>query len=141
MSNALTLQQKNLIRRYLIWCYKTTKEDLDRIDRYYTQFIADQFMLDYLSKGSSFAKEDEAYQKLVYDFEKYMGVKKANVDQKKFSDLKKKTLSPSYKYLQNRLAAIEKAIEHFLGAKELDKIRELYEAEFTRRILEAKEHS
>ena len=26
-----TQNEKNLIRRYLVWCYKTTKEELDKI--------------------------------------------------------------------------------------------------------------
>ena len=133
--------QKQLIRRYLIWCYKTTKEDLDRIDRYYTQLKVDQLILDQFIKAPGFFKEEEAYQNLVRDFEKYMATKKDNVDQKKFKDSKQQVLNPSYKYLRNRFAAIEKAIEHFLGVKELRKIEALYEEEFTRRILEAREHN
>ncbi len=130
----------NLIRRYLTWCYKTTKEDLDRIDRYYTQDRADQFILDQLMKDPKFFKEDDAYQSLVRDFEKYMVTKKENVDKKKFKNIEKKVLDPNYKYLSNRFQAIEKAIQHFLGQKELAKITDLYEQEMTKRILEAKEH-
>ena len=127
----------NLIRRYLIWCYKTTKEDLDRIDRYYTQLKVDQFILKQLIN----AKEDAAYQDLVNNFEKYMAAKKENVDKKKFSDPHQKILDPQYKYLRHRLSAIEKAIQHFLGSRELVKINVLYEVEMTRRILEAREHT
>lgn len=137
----LTQNEKDLTRRYLIWCYKTTKEDLDRIDRYYTQLKADAFILDQLIKDSGFFKEDEGYQALVRDFEKYMAAKKENVDKKKFKDVEKQTLNPNYKYLRNRFTAIEKTIEHFFGTKELTEIGRLYEEEFTKRILEAKEHS
>jgi hypothetical protein len=47
---------------------------------------------------------------------------------------------PDYANLKNRLKAIESAIKHFLGTKELTAIRKLYETEFTTRILQAREH-
>ena len=47
---------------------------------------------------------------------------------------------PQYLYYKSRLAAIEEAIKYFLGAKELLAFDALYEKEFTRRILESKEH-
>ena len=47
----LTQKERNLIKRYLVWCYKTTKEELDKIDRYFTQLIADEFILKQL-KGT-----------------------------------------------------------------------------------------
>ena len=40
----------HLTRRYLTWCYKTTKENLDRIDRYFTQDTVDQFLLQSLKE-------------------------------------------------------------------------------------------
>ena len=58
----------------------------------------------------------------------------------KFSDTSKKSLNPQYLYLKNKLQAIEAAIKHFLGAKEYQAIRSMYEKEFTNRILEAREH-
>jgi len=48
--NIFSLDQKNLIRSYLVWCYKTTKEDLDKIDRYFTQNHVDNFILSRLKK-------------------------------------------------------------------------------------------
>lgn len=49
----ISYSQENLIRSYLIWCYKTTKEDLDRIDRYFTQVLVDRRLLDILLKGKN----------------------------------------------------------------------------------------
>ncbi len=139
----LTKPQKNLTRRYLLWCYKTTKEDLDRIDRYFTQLKVDAFMLANLSKAKEFkgGKQDKAYQKKVGDFKKYMEGKESRVLAQKFKDPEKKILKPEYLYLQRRLAAIEKAIVHFLGKKELSVIEEMYEEEMTLRILEARAHT
>lgn len=139
----LTANQKNLIRRYLVWCYKTNKEELDRIDRYYTQFIADEFMLDRLQakmpgKDKSVHRK---YLKRVDDFKTYLVTKKENADKKKFQDVKVKTLDDNYIYLQEMFGAIKKAIIYFLGKKELGRITALYEKEMTRRILEARDHS
>ncbi len=134
----MTLSQKNLIRRYLIWCYKTTKEELDRIDRYFTQSLVDGRLLELLSKNK---QKNAAYQKKIADFKVYMDVKEKNALEKKYLDLKNKTLQPQYCYLQNRLNAIEQVIVEFLGKKELKLIQALYENEMTRRILEAREHT
>ena len=133
-----SLKEKDLIRRYLIWCYKTTKESLDRIDRYFTQLHVDRFVLAELKKVKNTA---EAYHNLVRDFEKNMQAKEKNVLPKKFSDSSKKILEPNYQYLRERLSAIEKAIGHFLGKNEFKKINDFYEEEMTRRILEAREHT
>lgn len=138
----LTQNENNLIRRYLIWCYKTTKEDLDHIDRYYTQYMADQYILSQLKKEKTIGKENvNGYKSQVKDFEAYLNKKKTNVDSQKFLDKDKKQIKSEYQYLKNRFRAIEKAICHFLSRKELAKIERLYEEEMTQRILSAREHA
>jgi len=132
----LTPNQKRLIRRYLIWCYKTTKEELDRIDRYFTQLKADQFFLNELEKKSG----NTEYMSKVNDFRKYMSVKEEKVLKQKFTNVKKNILNSDYQYLESRFQAVEKAIIYFLGKKELKAVTDLYEQEMTRRILEAREH-
>jgi len=133
----LILKEKNLIRRYLVWCYKETKEKVDKIDRYFTQLKADDFILAQLKNtkdyGPSAGHKD--YKMLVDQFKSYMSKKKLNVLKKKFKDSKRIQLNPEYQYLCNRFSAIEKAIVHFLGANELNNISLLYEQEMTKRIL------
>ncbi|MBF0483266.1 MAG: hypothetical protein HQL25_01030 [Candidatus Omnitrophica bacterium] len=137
----LDQNQKNLIRRYLIWCYKTTKEDLDRIDRYFTQLLVDDHMLEQLHSSREFKNLDlKEFHKLVEDFEDYRDKKEVKVVEQKFLDKDKKILQPQYLYLQKRFQAIEKVIGHFLGKAELKKITLAYEQEMTKRILEAREH-
>ncbi len=136
------LNEKRLTRRYLIWCYKTTKESLDRIDRYFTQLEVDQFILQQLNnqlkqKSKSATQE---YKQLINEFEAYMLAKRENVLKQKFLDAQHQQLQPQYQYLQHRLKAIEKAIVKFLGKAELKKIIDLYEGEMTTRILQAREH-
>ena len=141
-SFCFTNNDKNLIRRYLIWCYKTTKEDLDRIDRYFTQNIVDDFILESLVKTKEYQfSSDEDYKNLIRNFEQYKIEKFRKAEERKFLDEKKNILKPHYIYLQNRLHSIEKAAIHFLGQDDWMKIVELYESEMTQRILTAREHT
>lgn len=136
---SLTKREQELIKRYLVWCYKTTKEDLDRIDRYFTQNMVDQILLKELKKSKSIKKNAE-YEKLVKKFDGYMDVKLAKALDQKFVDKSHKALAAEYEYLQNRFKGIEKSICYFLGKKELSNICDLYEEEMTLRIFEAREH-
>lgn len=142
-SSNLTTNQKNLIRRYLIWCYKTTKEELDRIDRYATQNMVDTVLLKKLRNGLRFKKAsaDDSYRALIIQFQEYMQKKLENADQKKFVDGFQKDLKPEYQYLLDRCRVIEETIRYFLGKKELAHICSLYEQEMIQRILQAKEHT
>jgi len=137
----LTQKEKNLLKRYLVWCYKTTKEELDKVDRYFTQLIADDFILKQLkgAKGYKSSAGNKGYKILVDQYKAYMNTKEVNVLKKKFKDRKCVKLNPDYQYLRSRFAAIEKTIAHFLGAPELNKICLLYEKEMTIRILQARE--
>lgn len=133
-------QEKALVRRYLVWCYKTTKESLDRVDRKFTQAAVDRYVLADLLKVKGPKETQESYRKSVEDFEQYIANKEKEGLQQKFADGNKDALNPQYFYLRSRLSAIESAIRYFLGPRELAKIDLLYEQEMTRRILEAREH-
>lgn len=124
-----------------MWCYKTTKEDLDRIDRYFTQLMVDRKLLASFRKVKMPAVSSEECRKKIDDFEIYMKAKEEKVLNQKFADVKAGQVKADYWYLQERMKAIERAIKEFLGLKELKKIVDLYEEEMTRRILEAREHS
>ena len=141
-SKKMTTREKELTRRYLIWCYKTTKESLDRIDRYFTQLQVDKVILRELTKSKEYKspKKNFNYNKLVADFILYMERKESNVTSRKYVDPAKKEILPNYLYLQNRFKAIEKSIVQFLGKAELTKINKIYEEEMTKRIFAAREH-
>ncbi|MBF0385083.1 MAG: hypothetical protein HQL27_04345 [Candidatus Omnitrophica bacterium] len=142
LKKTISSEEKGLIRRYLTWCYKTTKESLDRIDRYFTQHTVDNFMLSELNKGSDYKSRDRnaKYYDLVQSFIFYMDKKYNNALAEKFEDVQHTIETPNYKYLKNRLKAIEKAICHFLGKPELGRINNLYESEMTKRIFESRDH-
>ena len=90
-------------------------------------------------KGAS-AKSDGDYKKLVEEFEQYLKTKLDKANEKKYADKSAKEFNASYRYQQDRLAAIESAIKRFLGGEELAMIQGLYEQEMIKRILEAREH-
>lgn len=124
---SISPSHKALIRRYLIWAYKSTKESFDRLERKTTQLMADEHILRALSGKKT--KGGEGYDKLVDEFKEYIAKKK-----------QQPVPQGQYLYLRDRLDAVEGAIKHFLGAKELNSIRAGYEEEFTRRIWGSKDH-
>lgn len=135
--------RRNLIRRYLLWSYKMTKEELERIDRKFTQLEVDEFVAREFQRQIKTLKEKdrEEFLKKIDEFKVYMAKKKQNADLEKFADASARRLKPQYLYLEKRLNAIEKAITSFLGVGELRKIQNLYDQEMTRRILESREHA
>ena len=137
------IEEKHLTRRYLIWCYKTTKEAGDRIDRKFTQLKVDDYLWQQLLKGQKQIPDEvkQSYHENLEKFHVYIEKKQHEAIEQKFSDKEKEIPQAGYLYLKNRLRAVEQAIVFFLGAAELEKIRMLYEEEMTRRILESKEHT
>lgn len=120
---------KNLKKRYLIWLYKNTKEALDRIERKFTQIEIDNFILRELKK------EDRAKRarKFIVEFKAYIKNKEKDGIMLKYQG---KELKPDYYFLVIKLEAIEKAIVRELGKSALGEIKELYEEEMLKRIIE-----
>lgn len=140
----LSSDELNLMRRYLVWCYKTTKEMADKIDRYFTQSLVDQQILDELKESDVYQselKQDKVYKHYVDDFEAYMGKKLNSAKKKKYISGEGSQIDPEYLYLKNRLQSIKKTIVNMLGEKALELIEVSYEAEMTQRILQARDHS
>jgi hypothetical protein len=127
----LNQDHKNLVRRYLLWAYKSTKESYERIERKTTQLIVDEFIHDHLSKNKCAIPQA---------FKTYIADKRKDELKLKFAGPAKRQLHPEYVYLKNRLEAIEAAVKYFLGSQELKRMQDLFEEEFTRRILESRDH-
>ena len=136
----LTQKEQDLIRRYLIWCYKTTKEELDKIDRYFTQAVVDDYLIERLESLPEYKTRGTSFYKSVADFIQYAREKKTKAEDKKFINSSPAVLHPVYQYLKARFEAIERAIRHFFHQKELERIAALYENEMTERILKTREH-
>ena len=138
----VTPEDKRLYRRYLIWCYKTTKEALERIDRKFTQLDVDDFLLKELVKSPELKDKikEKKYHPEIVAFQQYMKHKEKSAYADKYDQGKTGDLKSDYWYLKKRMEAIKKAIQAFLGGGELVKIEKAYEEEMTNRILKARDH-
>lgn len=130
--------EKNLKIRYLTWLYKKTKEAFDRYERKFTQAEIDEFILKEIEKelkGAYLPQEKKALEKFVNDFRNYIAEKEKACLKLKY---KGKKIDPEFIFLDVKLEAIEKAIVKELGKDYLDKIKESYQEEMLKRILEEK---
>jgi hypothetical protein len=130
---------KSLKFRYLLWLYKTTKEEFDRIERKFTQIDIDKKILCDMKENfnsQDLKKKNEA-RKLLKDFKEYIDKKEKDGGELKFDGRK---LQPEYHHLSLKLEAIEKAVVEELGHRKLKEIKALYEHEMQRRIIEAQDH-
>lgn len=127
------LDRRCLKGRYLLWLYKTTREELERIERKFTQLEIDNFLLKELCAG----KAGENYRSFIDEFRAYVEKKQREGARLKFAA---GGLKPEYAFLAAKLKAIEKAIAKTLGRPRLAEIKSLYELEMRRRILESHDH-
>lgn len=130
---------QNLKKRYLIWLYKTTKEAFDRYERKFTQLEIDEEILKEIEKELK-----EAYlPSEKKDLEKYVNDLRAYIDEKEDAcaklKYKGKRTNPEFIFLDVKLNAIEKEIKDQFGAKALEEIKGLYEAQMQGRILEERQ--
>ena len=131
--------KKNLQFRYLLWLYKTTKEDFDRIERKFTQVDIDRKLLRSMAgqRDALKRKGEMTPVKLLKDYKDYIDKKEKDGLALKYEGRK---LRPEYYHVSLKLEAIEESIVGELGKKALKKIKSLYEQEMRRRIIEAREH-
>ncbi len=121
--------QQELYTRYLLWAYKTTREAFERIERKTTQIVIDEHIHKHLVLAGVDVKE----------FDQYIATKKTDEIKQKYTDESKAVLNPAYVYLRARLEAIEDVTKAVLGDSALRRFEDLFEAEFTRRILESRD--
>lgn len=115
---------------------------MDRIDRYFTQKIVDDYLFEELINTKEYQSPsgDKEFKQQVQNFEIYKEEKFTKAKNKKYIEGGNQIVSQDYLYLKCKLTAIEKAIVHFLGEGELKNIIKLYEQEMTQRIIIARDH-
>lgn len=127
---------KNLKARYLTWLYKNTKEAFDRYERKFTQLEIDEFILREMEnelKGSYLPHEKKALEKFINDCRNYVDKKEEECVKLKY---KGKKMNPEFIFLDVKLDAVEKGIIKELGKDALTKIKQAYEEEMLRRIMQ-----
>ena len=131
--------EKNLLERYLVWLYKTTKEAFDRYERKFTQLEIDEFILKEMEKelkGSYMPQEKIPLEKLVNEFRNYIAEKEKACLKLKY---KGKRIDPDFIFLEVKLEQIEKAIIKEFGSAALEDIKARYHQEMVKRIIEERE--
>jgi len=126
--------RKNLKKRYLLWLYKSVKEEFDKIERKFTQLEIDRILL---AEMKALDKKKLAT-RFISDYQAYMRAKQDEGVKLKYG--KASALLPEYYFLEVKLKAVEKTIVRVLGKSGLRQIKALYERQMSERILRSTEH-
>ncbi len=126
------LDYRNLKKRYLIWLYKTTKEQVDKVERKFSQFEVDEMILEHLKKLDG----DNTLGSFIEEFQSYVDAKKENGVKLKYDGLE---LKPEFHFILFKLNAIETVIVKEFGEGTLKEVKLAYEEEMTRRIFAERE--
>ena len=127
---------RNLKFRYLLWFYKTTKEEVDRIERKFTQLDIDRAILKHIKQKVG-PKAQSKVRGYIEEFKKYVDKKEKDGKVLKYE---KQGLRADYYFSTLKLGVIEKVIAEELGGDAKRQIKSLYEEEMRKRILENREH-
>ncbi len=126
--------RKNLKKRYLLWLYKSVKEEFDKIERKFTQLEVDKVLV---AEMKALDKTNLAT-RFISDYQVYMRTKHDEGVKLKYRDAF--ALLPEYYFLEVKLKAVEKTIAKLLGQSTLRQIKALYERQMSERILRSTEH-
>ncbi len=124
-----------LARRYLLWMYKMTKDELDRIDRKFTQLDVDHFIAGYFVKVSDRLNEKsrDALRPYFREWDAYVGAKEKDAQDLKY--VAPGELEAHYAFLHLKLQAILCAVRRYLGPKGIGEFQRLYETKAIENIL------
>lgn len=121
---------KLLRERYLFWLYKTTKDELDKIDRKFTQIGIDKSIEAILRKNTkslcSGLREDVGL--MVEEWRRYL--------QKKESDVQGCDVAAKYIFLHMKLDTILKITRRIFGVSKVMTFKKLYHEAAMKRIIE-----
>jgi len=130
------LDRMSLTKRYLFWLYKVTKDELDKIERKFTQMDIDrdiQRLLDKKTKGLDPALK-KGIQPHLDEWQEYIFQKESDAQKLKFDEDGR--LNASYLFLSLKLEAVTQIIRTRLGLRGYRQIQRLYEESLVKRILE-----
>ncbi len=127
--------KRSLYKRYLFWLYKTTKDELDKIDRKFTQLDIDRDMQKILQrKAKSYRGATKGgLEPFLKEWKEYIFEKESDAQKLKFTE--ELSLNPKYLFLRLKLEAIIMCAKRRFGSGALKEFRQLYEESALRRIL------
>jgi hypothetical protein len=120
---------KSLMKRYLFWLFKTTRDELDKIDRKFTQLEVDRSMQKVFLK-----KKGGALTPFIDEWGRYMAGKEADAKKLKFDDAG--GVLASYSFLRLKLKAIESVADRRFGPRLMRQFEKIYEDAAMKNILQ-----
>ena len=117
----------SLQKRYLFWLYKTTKDELDRIDRKFTQLDIDREMLDIFRHQADIAPDvvRGGLDALAREWKEYVAGKEADARKLRFDD--EGRVLASYYFLHLKLKGTLAIARRRFGANMFRYFKRLYE--------------
>lgn len=128
--------QTSLSKRYLFWLYKMTRDELDRIDRKFTQLDIDNEIHKKIKKGIKGFKGNISgdLEVLAREWQEYIFQKESDAQKLKYIEAGHP--NPNYLFLRLKLKAIEEITVKRFGKKQLECCKKLYEEAAMKMILE-----
>lgn len=125
---------RSLRKRYLFWLYKTTKDELDKIERKFTQLAIDREIAGILKKKAQNLSPalKAVLEPFTRGWEEYIFQKESDARKLKFA--KDGSLDANYLFLRLKLQAIERVTQKYCGTKGLARFKSFYEEAAMKRI-------
>lgn len=125
-----------LSKRYLLWLYKTTKEELDKIERKFTQLEIDREIEKLLEKEAKLlgAATREGVAPHLKAWREYVFEKESEAQKLKFGDDGQP--QPEYLFLHLKLKVVERVATARFGRKAFHEFKEICEAAAVHRIVD-----
>ncbi len=126
----------SLYKRYLLWLYKMTKDEFDKIERKFTQLDIDRRIEGIFEKKFKSVPEPlcSSLKNNLKEWKEYVLAKEKDAKALKFGD--DGDLLASYLFLQLKLETVEEIIVSVFSKKTLKEFKELCEEYAFKRILE-----
>ena len=127
--------QNSLSKRYLLWLYKTTRDEADKIERKFTQLDIDREVEKLLKKKTGGLKSSlkAGVSPFMEEWKEYIFRKESDGQKLKFTE--EFEPDPKYIFLRLKLEAIENIMKASFGAAFFKEARKLYEDSCIQRIL------
>ena len=117
------------MKRYLFWLYKTTRDELDRVDRKFTQLEVDRDLQQIFEEY-----EGGEAAPFIEEWSRYIASKEADARKLKFDD--KGGVLASYTFLHLKLKAVESVTTKLFGNRTVREFEHLIEDAAIKNILQ-----
>lgn len=129
--------KKNALhKRYLLWLYKTVKDELEKIDRKFTQMDIDRKIQAKLidACGLQDQKTRKELEPFLQEWKEYIFSKESSAQKLKFTEEGK--VNPEYLFLRMKFEAVCEVTRALFGPEGLREFESLLEAVALERILQ-----